>query len=68
MTEATHDRPWIASLAHAKAHEVSALRGLRDAITAEHSVGDVVALINERIAVLQADVARMATQMEPGHA
>lgn len=62
------DRPYIATLAHATAHEISALREARAHLAAADGINQGRSLLDGMIREREHKLTLMTTQMEAGHA
>lgn len=62
------DRPYIASLAHATAHEITALREARKRLGRAAGINHGRQILDEMVREAEQKLFLMATQMEAGHA
>lgn len=62
------DRPYIATLAHATAHEITALREARKRLGHAAGINHGRQILDEMVREAEQKLFLMATQMEAGHA
>lgn len=64
----TEQRRHVASLAHATAHEIVALRSVLAVLRGESTLDDVLSALNSRIAAAEQRLTLMAAEQGVGHA